>query len=260
MQSNIDGYLESWTMELYARADRVRQLIGDAHWLSDGHHKESIIREFLQRYMPNNFTVSRGFIRSVSSNVCSPEIDILISNYAIHPPFFFEGDLQIIPPSSVVAHIEVKTAFNRTNLDSSIENILSAKKILNKYGAIEKTWSSIFFFDIPDTRTPESILKTMRDSLESAEVKIKEEGDYSICDLLPTCLVVFSRYIIFVRKKSDSEVDLCLFELNKYSFPCAIADLFGVMRLVSGGPLIGELDDIIEGLADAAPIICKINF
>lgn len=45
-------YLESWSNELIARASRVRQLIGSRHWLSDGHHKEMLVREFLKRYLP----------------------------------------------------------------------------------------------------------------------------------------------------------------------------------------------------------------
>lgn len=30
---------ESWSEDLKSRSDRVRRLIGDAHWLSDGHHR-----------------------------------------------------------------------------------------------------------------------------------------------------------------------------------------------------------------------------
>jgi len=40
MKPNVHSYLCSWSDELVSRANRVRMLIGDAHWLSDGHHKE----------------------------------------------------------------------------------------------------------------------------------------------------------------------------------------------------------------------------
>jgi len=45
LAADFSGYLGSWAAELGARQNRVRMLIGDAHWLSDGHHKEAILRE-----------------------------------------------------------------------------------------------------------------------------------------------------------------------------------------------------------------------
>ena len=109
-------YLESWSKELHSRADRVRQLIGDAHWLSDGHHKEAILREFLRRYLPVHVQVSRGFIRRALTDDCSPEVDILIADLMANQPFFNEGDLLVVSPSSVIAHMEIKTKFGKSEL------------------------------------------------------------------------------------------------------------------------------------------------
>src|SRR4051794_17511886 len=44
---NRQRYLVSLAEELYAQANRVRDLIGDAHWLSDGHHKEYLLIDLL---------------------------------------------------------------------------------------------------------------------------------------------------------------------------------------------------------------------
>lgn len=85
--------LESWSDELLSRSQRVRRLIGDAHWLSDGLHKEELIREFLARYLPPTLRVSRGFIVPADHELSvSGEIDVLITDTKTEPPWFSEGN------------------------------------------------------------------------------------------------------------------------------------------------------------------------
>ena len=117
--SSAATYLESWGLELTARQNRVRLLIGDAHWLSDGHHKEAILREFLQRYLPSEVVCSTGFIRAATPEKrCSPEVDILVYSGRVHLPYFSEGGISIVDPASVLANIEVKSSF-RDGLNNS---------------------------------------------------------------------------------------------------------------------------------------------
>ena len=59
-ESNPLSYLAISSQELEARAQRVRTLIGDAHWLSDGNHKEALLREFLRRYLPPELVITMG--------------------------------------------------------------------------------------------------------------------------------------------------------------------------------------------------------
>lgn len=80
--------LESWSDELLSRASRVRNLIGDAHWLSDGHHKEELVRAYLVRHLPKAYRISRGFICSTDAKTrVSPEIDVLITDEAAELPW-----------------------------------------------------------------------------------------------------------------------------------------------------------------------------
>src|SRR5690606_30617129 len=75
------GLLKSWSHELESTSDRIRLLIGDQHWLSDGKHKEAILSNFLRKYSLENFVFSTGFI--VGHDETSPssgEIDILVSS------------------------------------------------------------------------------------------------------------------------------------------------------------------------------------
>src|SRR5210317_2216194 len=107
MKADFSSYLESWSKELTSRSNRVRNLIGDAHWLSDGHHKEYIIRDFLKRLLPNRIKVTTGFVRPLNlENKCSTEIDVLVLDNHLQPPFFSEGGIDIVPPTSCIAHLE----------------------------------------------------------------------------------------------------------------------------------------------------------
>jgi hypothetical protein len=112
MQPDRRACFQSWAEELKSRSDRVRNLIGGAHWLSDGHHKEELVREFLIRHLPKRYRVSRGFICPVvQGETVSREIDILVTDSEADLPWFFEGGLAIVPPGSAVAQIHVKTRF-----------------------------------------------------------------------------------------------------------------------------------------------------
>ena len=47
IQRNFLEYHKSIARELEATKDRIRQLIGDKHWLTDGEHKEAVLRRVL---------------------------------------------------------------------------------------------------------------------------------------------------------------------------------------------------------------------
>ena len=109
MKRNPTACLESWAEELLSRASRVRNLIGSAHWLSDGHYKEDLVKEYLVRHLPKSLRVSRGFICSTDSATrVSPEIDVLITDEESELPWFAEGELVIAPPTAVRGQLHVK--------------------------------------------------------------------------------------------------------------------------------------------------------
>ncbi len=117
---NIEKYLESLSMELESLKDRVRDFVDNAHWLTDGEWKESVLRSLLRRNIPTTFSIGRGFI--VSPERTSTQIDVLI--YDLSKPILFkDGDLVFVTPDAVKAVIEVKTKINRSDLPSVIEKI-----------------------------------------------------------------------------------------------------------------------------------------
>lgn len=259
-ESNPLAYLTSWSQELEARAQRVRALIGDAHWLSDGNHKEALLREFLRRYLPPELVITNGFVRSPSAeNNCSPEVDILIVNPSAHPPFFAEGELQIVPPTSVVAHIEVKTTFTADNLKNALSNICRTQTVVGRFADASRIWRCICFYAIPESRTTETIIETISHAIKHL---IEEQGQFSsdatLLSHLPTCIVTVSGYLGFFSLNDDEQLRIRLFELGDLSLSCALADLFSSLRCRNGGTVIGELDDLIEALDIPEPRIHTI--
>lgn len=259
---DLSAYLASWAQELEARAQRVRSLIGDAHWVSDGNHKEALLREFLRRYLPSGLAISNGFVRSPSAeNNCSPEVDILIADPSAHPPFFSEGELQIVPPTSVVAHVEVKTTFEKGTLDSALYNVYRTQLVISKYADASRVWRCICFYSMPESRTPSSAIATIDDSIQCL---LRDAQPLSTDDVrwncLPTCIATVSSYLVFLKPDTSRSLKLYLFELGPLSLSCALADLFSSVRRWSGGAVAGELDDLIYALDIPKPTIHTINF
>ena len=258
------AYLESWSKELQSRANRVRQLIGGVHWLSDGHHKEAVLREFLQRYLPQHVQVSRGFVRSSFSEQCSPEVDVLITDPMAHQPFFNEGGLQIVPPTGVVAYVEVKTEFSKPVLYDALSTIVDTQLVLNSYVDLSKVWRSVFFFSIPESRTPESALRTIAKTINQVveEFTSSNPSAFSVATgLLPVCIASLSSFVVFIRSgETDYEVILNLFETEDLSFAFAIADMFGSIRHYFTGSNMAELDDLIEAMPQGARITEVLKF
>ncbi|MFC4096414.1 DUF6602 domain-containing protein [Euzebyella saccharophila] len=108
---NTLAYQQSINQELDTLKNRVRNLIGNAHWGEEGRYKEEVLKSILRSRLPANLSVGTGFIMnqtSPSANDISKQIDIIVyeNNSA---PVFREGDFVIVTQNSVKAIIEVKS-------------------------------------------------------------------------------------------------------------------------------------------------------
>jgi hypothetical protein len=113
--------LESIAKEFDAVKDRVRNLIGDAHWPSDGVAKESVLRDVLRRYLPATVGVGTGFVVDIQN--CSGQIDVLIFDNS-KPLLYRDGDFVCVTPDVAIGVIEVKTNIRRRhNLRTALEQL-----------------------------------------------------------------------------------------------------------------------------------------
>jgi hypothetical protein len=102
----VENYFQSLATEIGALQDRVRYLIEDHHWQTDGEWKESVMRQILRRHLPQSVNIDRGFV--VTSEDTSHQCDILITNSS-KPVLFRDGDLVFVTPDAVLGIIEVKS-------------------------------------------------------------------------------------------------------------------------------------------------------
>jgi len=116
----IEDYFKSLTSELEALKNRVRNFIEDAHWLTDGEWKESVLRSILRRHLPQNVEVGRGFV--ISPTYTSNQIDVLL--YSKEKPILFkDGDLVFITHDALIGMIEVKTSVNNSIFKQAVDKL-----------------------------------------------------------------------------------------------------------------------------------------
>lgn len=127
---NIEKYFQSLTNELEGLKDRVRNFIDDAHWLTDGEWKESVIRSFLDRNFPATYKIGRGFI--ITPDGPTTQIDLILYKSS-SPVMFRDGDLVFLPPQDVVGIIEVKTKVTKTTLNESLEKLGTIFQKIKRY-------------------------------------------------------------------------------------------------------------------------------
>lgn len=235
---DVGAYLESWGSELAARQNRVRHLIGDAHWLSDGHHKEAILSDFLKRYLPSEVVCSTGFIRSASQGKqCSREVDILVYSGRVHLPYFSEGGVSIVDPASVLATLEIKSSYSVDALKDALQNVKEARALaVPEKLAAENLWSGIFFYDIAVSRTLESAIETLSTVLNDMLDPDKDRYLY------PTCVVLGKNRLAF-PSSDGTNVRIRAFERADWGFACAICDLFSSIISQIDGPKLSGFEE-----------------
>jgi hypothetical protein len=173
---NLDGfqpldmsqYFHSLSDEIMALRTRVRTFIRDAHYLTDGQWKESIIRQILKRHLPPTVCVGTGFVVGESS--VSTQIDILIYD-ASAPVLFREGDLAFVTADMAHALIEVKTRVNSSILRESCRK-LAANSELVRHNGLRKPL--VGFFAYEGTVEPEDALSAVQDAAERNSRRVTE--------------------------------------------------------------------------------------
>lgn len=247
------GYLRTWSREFSARSDRVRHLIGSAHWLSDGHHKESILREFLERYLPPHLTVSRGFIRGGSDHSdVSTEIDVLVTDHHRHPPFLSEFDLTICSPDSTRAVVEVKSQFNGKNAKKALGSLAGVKSLLYKKLEIPDQWSCAFFYNLTEGSDETTIQNNLSSSVDQILRMGHRRTDISPARLVPDCVVCLDHFVAFLSA-CDTSVQVRYFPTKELSGALAILDLFSCIRTSISPGSRSEIDDMLEELGCDQP-------
>lgn len=127
MPIKID-FFDGIAKEIEGKLKRVYHLIPESN-LKSGEYHEQIIRQSLENFLPNRYSVKTGYIY-LDENKSSKQIDILLIDES-HPNayLFKDRDFVIVRPEPVIAAIEVKTQLVERELVGSFNNIGVAKKL-----------------------------------------------------------------------------------------------------------------------------------
>lgn len=149
----MDGHRiqQYWSHEMEAMLETYRQfeiLIpadgrkGSAHCGEDGRYVETLIREYLRRYLPKDLEVLTGFImrpavktglnnktRKNEQDDNSTQLDILIYDSAKYPIFQRFGDSVIVPPEGVVGVISVNKKLKDTDIEYEVIALRNVSKL-----------------------------------------------------------------------------------------------------------------------------------
>lgn len=155
MNPNIQDFQQSITQELDVIKNRVRSLIGDAHWGEEGRYKEIILQKIIKRFLPNNLSVGTGFVIDETKSI-SKQLDIIIYDNTL-PLFFFEDNFIITSPDNVRGIIEVKSNIGSAStlghiieeLDNSLIRIFTSNQLKKLFVGI---FSFSFSFNIDSLR------------------------------------------------------------------------------------------------------------
>jgi hypothetical protein len=150
------AYFRDLSAEFQAVQNRIRQLIGSAHWPSDGAWKESVLRSALRGYLPPSLSVASGFILTPSRP--STQVDILILNHSA-PILFRDGDFVVATPDAVCAAIEVKTSVPKSGekgLNATFRK-LNGISLLFKGRTQARPFIGLFSYSPPEATAEETL-------------------------------------------------------------------------------------------------------
>jgi hypothetical protein len=171
MSTNPEEFQESVTKELEVVKDRVRNLIGNAHWGEEGRYKEAVLMNVIRRFLPSDLSAGTGFVvksearRAVHERITvSKQIDIIVYDNRI-PVLFSEGDFIITTHTNVRGLVEVKTKVENAQLREILRKSISNTKIVG-----DNIFSGIFAFEYNRRNSREHLVRT----LES----LGEDGKY----------------------------------------------------------------------------------
>lgn len=121
-------FFESYANEIESKFQRIKTLV--PHRATSGDYHEEIIRTVLRNFLTKRYSVRKGFVYKSKDEV-SRQLDIMVIDESSPAAYLFqEGDFAIVIPESVMAVVEVKTALKAPDFDKALENIASAKKLI----------------------------------------------------------------------------------------------------------------------------------
>jgi hypothetical protein len=125
-KDTIAGYIAQAAEKLRTDFEYIRGT--NPHAGESGGEAEQIVKEFLNRHMPQRFRAASGFVIDNDSQMSEHE-DVLVYDALSSPIFRYTEDNQIISADAVASVIEVKSVLNKKELENAFEKIAEVKRL-----------------------------------------------------------------------------------------------------------------------------------
>lgn len=245
------GYYRSLAGELLSQQSRVRDLIGDRHWLSDGRHKETLLASVLRRHLPTTVIVANGFaLNPFLTDSCSREQDILIVDVTAEGPLFCQGELVIANPRQILAAVSVKSTLTSTTMGDALATLSSLYDVCLTANCESRPWYGAYFYGLNDacTTTPSRMYEYVKDSL--APIHAAKQSPFAASRFCPSAICSGGEHV-FLRRlgEDDSQVQRLMgWAAAGIATAVFIADLVDHVAHCRGIPNAG-ITDALDGIA-----------
>lgn len=145
----VRQFFNSETKALLALYKNIETLIpsstkkGSAHVAEEGRYIESILRNFLNKHLPNDLKAYSGFIlrpatktgksdrsrRTNEDDHHSQQLDIIVYDHKNYPVFETFEEFAIVPPEGVVGIISVKKNLYYSQVEDELNSLIDAAKL-----------------------------------------------------------------------------------------------------------------------------------
>ncbi len=148
--SEVDALVK--TYQQFETLIPAPKMVGAEHKGEDGRFVEDLLREYLNRYLPNGLEVLTGFIlrpavktgetgkeRKGESDCHSKQLDIIVFDSDNYPVFQRFGHSVIVPPEGVVGIISVKKHLNDGDIKKECVSLFDAANLCETLSSNERT-------------------------------------------------------------------------------------------------------------------------
>lgn len=227
-------FLQSLNNELVSQASRVRNLIGDAHWLSDGQHKESLISGVVSRFIPDSYKVSSGFgINTSTISELSKELDVTILDQKYDSPILDQFGFSVAAFESIAGVISVKSALTKKSLLDSIENLASVAGPTKHLEVSRRCCLTTFFFDDDiDCESKGKLIKKWCDQEPEFLQQLALVANFPFC--LASTSDLFMRFRPVETSSQEPEMQVCVYRCPGLAFAHFVTFLQNSLALRRG--------------------------
>ena len=207
-----------------------------SHKGEDGRYIESLISEYLKRYLPKDLEVLTGFIlcpavktginnraRKKDEDTHSTQLDIIVYDSYHYPIFQRFGNNVIVPPEGVIAIISVKKKFGQNDFKNETEALKNAAKLCRYSTESGEKVRGPFLgmvamhsIEKVRTSTPEWVFEQIKpvyncaenDTFDEAVGVITNIEGWSVFKRRPTGNNTKAEYIGFIHKTNEEHFGL----------------------------------------------------